>query len=288
MSKREPSIHITETNLRKILREFYDYEDSADDMIEDLVPFLMNKAYKLSLEKRSLIITNQTVANKVYNKVTNDKTDISLLANIIYSVRRKLKHKGIKPIDNTSPEWVQLKKLTPLINEYCESFNLSKREGYIDYTTRGLSKISSFRGYITKLYDMTESISLEREAWEYIENDTEPKLTKFIYDYYIQKINTVTGIPINLLDNPLKYSKFVEVRELLTSKKIKPEEYIDSQFEQLKWTSNYPEPEQLINDKSWERYNKYMYNKTSHKLGDIKEGKKNNDLVDVLKNIKKR
>jgi hypothetical protein len=282
--KRSPSIHITEDRLIDLIRQFYDYDDNADDMIADLVPFIMENGLKYSLEKRTLVLSNQVIAKKALNKVTNDKSDINLLSGIIFSVRKNLKHIGIKPIDNNSPEWVQIKKLTPIVNEYCNAFNLNKRDGYIDYVQRGLHKISSFRGYLTKLYDMSESISLEKEADILISNDKHRKLTREIHDYYVQLIAKQSGIVESFEHKPIKYAKFIQVKDIVIKMKVPFEEYIDSQFEQLDWTGSYPEPEQLINEKSGERFNKHMFQK--QKQGVNNKVKTDRGLTDVLKNIK--
>lgn len=282
--KREPSIHITESRLKDLIRQFYDYDDNADDMIEDLVPYIMENGLKYSLEKRTLVLSNQVIAKKALNKVTNDKSDISLLSGIIFSVRKNLKHMGIKPIDNNSPEWVQIKKLTPIVNEYCNAFSLNKRDGYIDYVQRGLHKINSFRGYLTKLYDMSESISLEKEADIIISEDKDKKLTKDIHDYYVHLITKQSGIAESFDKKPIKYAKFIQVKDIVLKLKIDYKEYIDSQFEQLDWTGSYPEPEQLVNEKSGERLNKHLFQKQKQGIkGKVKTDK---GLTDVLKKIK--
>lgn len=256
---RQPSIHITEKNLRSLMREFFDYDDNADDMIEDLLTYVMKGAKKLSLEKRSVSLSNQTLAKKVLNKVTNDKTDITLLSQLIFTVRKQLKHRGIKPIDVNSAEWTALKKLTPIVNDFCNDFSLTKREGYIAYIKIGLKRISSFRGYINKLYDMSETISSQFEAEQLISNDDNKKLTRDIHDYYVSIIVKNTGINENYLDKPLKYVKFIEVANLVKELKMDHRIFINAQFEGLAWANSYPEPEQLVSDKYRERLNKYVY-----------------------------
>jgi hypothetical protein len=282
--RREPSIHITESNLRYLIRKYYDFSDYIDDEVDEMTSFLMTNAVKMSLEKRLINVTNQTVATKVFSKATNDKSDISLLANLIFMVRKDLKHRGIKPIDTISAEWTQLKKLTPIVNQFCEEFSLEKREGYIIYIRAGLAKISSYRGYITKLYDMSESISLEYQANLSIINDENINLTKEIHDYYIQLVALKTGVYENYKDNPLMYSKFIEIARIVTKLKISYKSYIQSQFVGLDWTNSYPDPGQLVSDKALGRLNKFLYSKGSK----ITEKKEISDksFVEKLKNIK--
>lgn len=285
---RKPGIHITEDNLRSLIRQYFgDPEiDAAWEEANNLTDFLMIGAKKLSLEKRSINITNQTVANKVMNKVTNDKTDIMLLSNLIFSTRKQLKHKGIKPIDNNSPDWTSLKKLTPIVNNFCNDFNVGKREGYIAYTKIGLTRITSFRGYLSKLYDMSETISIQYEAEMVITSDVNKSLTRKIHDYYISIIIKRTGVSESYVDKPNKYIKFVEVAKIIESNNLDYQIFIDAQFEGLDWTGNYPEPEQLASDKCMERLNKFMYSSKGKEMAKKLSNIPDNKLTNVLKNIR--
>lgn len=284
--KRIPSIHIREDHLKKFLMEYYDYADNIEDEVNEMVDHIMSRGSKVALEGRTVKITNQNIAKKVFNKITNDKTDITLLSQIIYSVRKQLKHKGIKPINNNSTEWTQLKRLTKIVNEYCSDFELEKREGYIEYVKAGLSKIKSYRGYITKLYDMSESISNERDANQYQSEDDNKTLTRKIYEHYREKVIKVTGINPQYDSVPIKYNNFIEVRKAVEKLKVTYVDYIDAQFDQLEWTGSYPEPEQLVNDKAIDRLNKYLY--LQKKKPDTKKEKESDGkLVNVLNKLKK-
>ena len=282
--KREPSIHVTESILLRLIREFYDFDDLTEEHALEMRDYIMSRAHNYSLESRQIQITNQKIADKVLNKVVDDKTDISLLSTLIYSIRKDLKHRGIKPINNNSAEWTQLKKLTKVVNEFCNEFELGKREGYITYIRNGLKKISSYRGYITKLYDMSESLSNEYQATLEISNDKNARLTQTLHNYYIGKIAIKTGMKESFLSNPLEYVIFVRLSEKLVEMKVKPEQYIDAQFEGLGWTGNYPEPSQLLSEKAIGRLNKYLYNQKKDNTED--KPKKDRDLIETLKNIK--
>ena len=285
---RKAGIHITEDNLRSLIRQYFgDPEmDAAWEEANSLTDFIMIEGKKLSLEKRSINITNQTVAKKVLNKVTNDKTDIMLLSNLIFSTRKQLKHKGIKPIDNNSSDWTSLKKLTPVVNNFCNDFELSKREGYIAYVKIGLTRITSFRGYLNKLYDMSETISIQYEAEMVIQSDVNKTLTRDIHDYYISIIIKRTGVTESYADKPNKYIKFVEVAQLVKDNNLDYKIFIDAQFEGLDWTGNYPEPEQLASDKCMERLNKYMYSSKGKEMTKKLSNIPDNKLTNILKNIR--
>jgi len=285
---RQPSIHITENNLRSLVRQYFGdpEQDYRWDEANTLVDFIMENSVKLSLEKRSLFVDTKKIAERATKKLVNDKTDIMLLSNLIFSVRKQLRHKGIKPIDNNSTEWVSLKKLSPLINNFCNDFNLPKREGYLVYIRIGLSRISSFRGYINKLYDMSETISNQYEAEKIISDDPNKILTQKLHDYYISLIVKRTGINENYLDKPNKYVNFVKVANIIESQSLNYRVFIEAQFEGLDWTGNYPEPEQLASDKCIERLNKYMYSSKGKEQLAKESGKADSKLTNVLNKIK--
>lgn len=292
-NRRQAGIHITEGNLRKLLTEHYYLsnghdvnDDQVQEIVDDITIFLMKGAKKFSLEKRSIVMSNQTLAKKVMSKVTNDKSDILLLSNLIFQTRKQLKHRGIKPIDVNSSDWAALKKLTPMVNDFCNDYQLEKRAGYLAYLNIGLKKITSFRGYINKLYDMSETINSQFEAEELITMDENKSLTRDIHDYYISLIVKNTGILEDYKDKPLKYLKFIEVAHLVKGMKMDYKTFINAQFEGLAWTNNYPEPEQLVSDKYRERLNKYLYSSKGKAEKDKQLGKADKQLTNVLNKIK--
>jgi len=283
---RQPGIHITEGNLRSLLRQYYDYDDNCEEEVDEMVLFLLKGAKRFSLERRSLSLTNQTIAKKALAKTTNKQDDILLLSNLIFQTRKQLKHRGIKPIDVNSAEWVSLKKLTPIILEFCDDYGLSKREGMIAYIKIGLSKITSFRGYINKLYDMSETINSQYEAEQFILLDENKGLTRDIHDYYVSLIVKNTGMHEPYIDKPNKYIRFVEVANLVKELKVDYKTFINAQFEGLAWTNNYPEPEQLVSDKNRERLNKYMYSSKGKEESNQNSKVIDKGLTNILNKIK--
>jgi hypothetical protein len=287
---RQASIHIKEDDFKKLLIKhfFPNYDDKSPISIDHIefdktIRLFMYEAKKLSPDSRRITITNQKLANKVINKVVDNKTDIHKLSSIIYYVRKQLKHKGIKPLDQNSNEWASLKKLVIVINQFCVDFDIDKKIGYTEYIKIGLSKISSFRGYITKLYDMSESISNEYQAIKDIEDDENKKLTRKLHDLYFDNIYKITGLPDDYLKNPTKYSIFTQLSKMVKDLNITPEDFIESQFRGLDWANTYPEPSQLISENSIKRLNKFMFNKNNKKKVVVNS---NNKLKETLNNIK--
>lgn len=283
---REPSIHITESKLLELLCDYTGVcADEEFQQAKQMVKFVMAKAKNFSLDKR-LIVPNSKTQKKVETKLSNDKSDYNLLSGIIYTVRKKLRHRGIKSIDVNSSEYATLKKLTPILNEFCNDFELDKRQGYIEYVTTGLRKINSFRGYLTKLIDMSESISLEYDAKKFILDDKDKRITKIIHDDYVGRVVKKTSIHVDYSENPIQYINFIKVKELASKHKVSYQTFIEAQFVGLEWTGSYPEPNQLVNEKSIERLSKYLSTKNNQvKLSDDNK-KVDKKLTNILNRIK--
>ena len=248
---RDPSIHIRRSDLEKLLKVI-------DPEFKD-IDWLFKEARKVSCDNRSVSVTNDKVKKDLKKRLQSTKGDANLLSDIIYSVRVKLKHRGLKKINEGDREWLQLKELSKLCNQFCEDFELSKRAGYIAYIQICFSKISSFRAYISKFISMYESICIEYEYKKSLDNDDNKSGTKFIHDYFVTKIADKTGIHEPYYNNIIKMFAFYKARLLCDQYNVSYEDFIDAQFEALDWCQGMPSPESLNTDKSKERLQKYLY-----------------------------
>jgi len=280
---REPSIHITEENLHKImLRVFENLPDFLRVQPEMSEQILM-LARRASCDNRTISVTNQKMERKVDKILVSTKGDAMLFANILYSVRKKLRHKGIRKHDQAHRDWTKIKALAKAANDFCNDFELSKREGYIIYITIGVKKISSPRNLADKLLNMFETISLIHEAELEIDNDKHKGETTFIHDDYVNMIAQKTGIWASFVEKPREYVNFIRVREITEKLNIDHRVYLESQFSGLLWTDAYPAPYQLISEKSSERLNRYMF---ENKLSTKKTQSTKKDFRSILKKIK--
>lgn len=281
--KRQPSIHITEDILTELIRQYIEVYDDVDPA--DLAGYIALHGKPFSLDKRNITTTTQKAAKEVDRKASNNKMGYLELANLILLVRRSMKHKGVKIIDMNSPEYLALKRLTPIIIQFAEDFEMDFKPAATIYLKLGLSKLSSFRNYVGKLCDMSESLSIEYEAKTMIDSDPYKKETLRIHDIYVGTINVMTGMSDGYTENYGKYISFMRVRELCDKYKILPETYITAQFEGLAWTDNFPEPNQLVSEKAIERLNKYLYTKKI-KINKDDKTKPDKGLSSILNKIK--
>lgn len=251
--KRDPSIHVRLSVLERVLRDSF----MIDLKPSDIIP-LMSALRQDSCDNRSVTVTNDKLKRDTDRRLKTNKGDANLMSDIIYSVRIKLKHRGVRKIKENDREWLQLKELTKLANQFADDFHLEKRDAYLSYINMGMTKISSFRSLINKFISMYETICNEYESLKDLEEDDKPELTKQASEYFVNKIAERTGI-YEPFKNKSKFAIFFKLRKLCDELGVDSETFIDAQFEALDWCNGIPTPESLIGDKSKERLNKYLF-----------------------------
>mgnify|MGYP000375025774 CR=1 FL=1 len=253
--KREPSIHITRTQLKSLFNRF-----GVDVSVDDFLAY----AKKTALNSRSILVSSKQIDKKVNNILLADTGDAYLVADIIYATRIKLKHRGVRKINETQQrEWTNCKKLAQICNIFCKDFQLETREGFIKYIKIGISKMNNARNLVQRLISMQEVITETYVAQkEYMElSSKDKKIIKDMHDYYVKKIADKTGILESFEKDMDKYQYFIQLYHFLKDRDWLPNypDYITAQFEGLSWCNGIPELSSLTNDKSIARYNKYLY-----------------------------
>lgn len=257
---RIPSIHIREDELIQVIESIKGLGNIHKMKSKELVKLITQYSSGSSCNNRTVVISNNKQDKKAKEILKSSKGDAMILSSLIYVVRKKLRHKAIKKIDQDSRDWGKLKELVKCCIEFCNDFNLDKKEGFTIYVQTCLGKISSYRNYVSKMVSMHEGITMEYEAKLQVENDNNPKETRDIFDYYKKLVYDHTGLPLtDASENYVRYSKFINVRETTDQLDIPYQIYIKAQFDGLEWSGNYPEPSQLIGDNAIDRLNKYLY-----------------------------
>ena len=114
---RDPSIHITKSQFRSLLKEF------------GINRFPTERFFVAAKQKaataRIVAITNKKNIKKVNNIALAAPGDANLAASILYAVRIQLKHRGVKKIDESDKrQWPQVKALAEACNIFCQDFGL--------------------------------------------------------------------------------------------------------------------------------------------------------------------
>lgn len=251
-TKRSPSIHITKSQFEEILNilEVDNFPVEAFFVI----------ARKEAINHRAVLVSNNKNTKRVKNILLASKGDAALVADILYATRIKLKHRGVRKInESNSREWANCKKLAEVCNTFCEDFKFDTREGFIKYIETGLKRMTDYRNVMQRLLSMQENITNQVEAELELKGDKDPGFTKDIHDEFIKRVASVTGIYESYEHQPEKYVHFLRIHNLMDEKDWNVFQFLDAQFEALAWCNGLPEPSQMYNDKAIERYNKYLY-----------------------------
>lgn len=260
-TKRSPSIHITKSQFEEILNilEVDNFPVEAFFVI----------ARKGAINHRAVLVSNNKNTKQVNNILLASKGDAALVADILYAIRIKLKHRGVRKInESNSREWANCKKLAEVCNTFCEDFKFDTREGFIKYIETGLKRMTDYRNVMQRLLSMQENITNQVEAELELKGDKDPGFTKDIHDEFIKRVASVTGIYESYEHQPEKYVHFLRIHNLMDEKDWNVFQFLDAQFEALAWCNGLPEPSQMYNDKAIERYNKYLYKNKSKQLLD--------------------
>lgn len=252
INKRDPSIHITKSQFQEICDELG---------IELPVDTIFAYAQRKAINTRGILVSNNKINKQVNNVLLADKGDAQMVADIIYATRIKLKHKGVRKINQGNlREWTNCKKLAEICNTFCQDFELPTREGFIKYIELGIKKMPDARALTTRLIGLQDSITEEFSAIKEIQ-ELSPKdkqtITQ-IQDFYVRQIADRTGIYEPIKD-PGKFTHFIRLYDFLNKKGWNYKEYIIAQFEGLAWCNGIPELSQLTSEKAISRYNKYLY-----------------------------
>lgn len=257
---RDPGIHITESELAKILEQIWEGPPFAEKgWQKELATKIVRLAKNKTLTSRSVTISSELIEKRVKKQLRANVGDTKMMADLIYKIRYRRGHRGIAKIKEGSAEYTKIKGLVEVCIQFCQDYELGKKEGFTIYLTLGLQRISSSLNIITKLVNMAESISQIYQDELLIKDDNNKAETLEIIKYYSTLIVEQTGMVPNIESDPRKMARFVEVRKVTDEIDIPHQIYIDAQFQGLKWTDSYPEPNQLIGDKAIERVNKYMF-----------------------------
>lgn len=255
---REPSIHITKSQFEEILNilEVDNFPVEAFFVI----------ARKEAINHRAVLVSNNKNTKRVNNILLASKGDAALVADILYATRIKLKHRGVRKInESNSREWENCKKLAEICNTFCEDFKFDTREGFIKYIETGLKRMTDYRNVMQRLISMQDNITNQVDAEIELQN-SDLKLTKEIHDYFIGKIAKATGIYESYENQPEKYVHFAKVGDFLKEEGWDYKTFIDAQFESLAWCNGLPDIAQMYTDKAIERYNKYLYKNKNKQL----------------------
>lgn len=286
---REPSIHITESALTKILHGLLDDRIGAK-RINPLVFDLLSEARKYQLSERKLLASNKKNTQRAENINKSPLEYTMIMAKAIYHVRKSLKHRGIDIAKPGTKDFTIIKDITASALEYVDELKLTG--SYDTMFAKYIRSYMSMQGKDAKfnllaLRGKSEQIIAYDKSVHELLSDKNSDKTERAYRKYNQYIIKQTGEILTHYDKmPDKYKCFMEVANRATTIGITVEVWIDAQFSELEWTKSIPEPGQLIGPKAEERLQKYLY-KNNIKLRATPDEVDNKEKINKFKNLRK-
>lgn len=253
--EREPSIHVTRSVLLQIVHEL------GIQLSKPNIDRIMKAARELSADNRSMIAkSNQTRQMK---KAEGTIKEANLAAEIIYSIRVKLRHVGVTKIKQSSPTWGQIRELVPALNQFCERYSLTQRRGYIDFISLGLdlmskNKRANYNYCASWMLKHTDYIISTYDANNLVREDPYPQNTQELVSIYQTKVMEMTGMYIDYTKDSKEYAHFIGARQLADKWGIDYETFVDAQFASLEFCKGIPRITDLDNEKAEQRLAQFI------------------------------
>lgn len=253
---RIPSIHIRKDDLVKVIKK---YGEITIDNLDTI--FMECKRY--AVDTRSIQVDTVKLQQKVEKHTSSTMGDTNLVSDLIYALRVQLKHIGVQKIKQSDPQWSNLKDLVVVLNGFCETYDIPKREGYIAYLEIGFQMMSKIKKvnyqYCAKWLTQKVDVIVETYiATEEIKKDKYPKATISIHNYYVQLVAERTGILENFRGDPQNYVHFIRAIELTIELHVPEDIFIQAQFDALNYCNGIPRPQDLYSDKAKPRLIKFL------------------------------
>ena len=255
MMLREPSIHITRSVFVNLVREL------GIKLSKPNIDRIMKAAREVSADNRTMIAkANQS---KQIRKTEGTIKEANLAAQIIYSIRVKLRHVGVTKIKQTDMVWGQVRELVPVLNQFCEKYELGKREGYIAFIELGIellskSKRANFQYCASWMMKHADYITSTYEANNRVREDPYPQNTRELVTIYQNRVMEMSGMYIDYTQNLKEYAHFIGARQLADKWSIDYDTFIDAQFAALEFCKGIPKTTDLDNEKAEQRLAQYI------------------------------
>lgn len=254
--KRNPTIHVTLTNLIKILRHlgFDDPMETAVSIMTAAVPYAVKDRYVVKGDN-----STRRKLKKHIDAVQKSRVSIEKFNQLLLSCRMAAGHKGVRVIRDGDAQYMTLKEVAGAACEFADAFKFDQvEEGVKVFIQLGLKLMR--RDYsINKFKYYQEKIYAHYEAKHTIDDDPEPDTTKEVYRCWKDLMLEYAGLD-RQLERDEDYVVMVYVRMDAESAGAHYEDWLRAQFEGLKFLDRVPNLSQLYGDKAYTRYLDYQAN----------------------------
>jgi len=254
---RDPSIHLTESDLILVLNEAFKGISPIKWNQEKLAKKIVALSKRKSRPNRMIYVSNDKLQRTATKIVKTGISETELFSQILTYERKRMRHRGIRVSKIGDPDWLQVKEAASLAADFCNEFELEKKEGFIEYVRQGLSMMKNYS--IQKFKTLHGPICKKYECIQELQLDPTPHKTEEMFTLYYNTVNEKAGFCPNYKEQPEKYIGFKRAvdtaKELNTSIKL----YLRAQFYSLEWASGIPDPLSLYGNLAKERVTKYAF-----------------------------
>jgi hypothetical protein len=289
--KRDPSLHITKSNLVKVLKAALIPFEDAD------IERIFEKAAVYQIKNRYLLKAVGKDGKAVKKVMDNTSGNVQMFNRLLNQLRLKANHRFTSVIGKGTSEYVILMEIASLAEAFKLKYKIDATdEAYTYYIESGLELMGNKYGLSKFKYYNTSICETFECAVEISEDKTKDDTKAFQECWKVIMLERVGECPT--IKKVSDYVHLVRGKNAAKAKKASFANWIDAQFEGLAFLSAIPELNQMYGDNALKRYDKYMQAATSAKkkdataLGDEADIKKikgaDLDYFDLIKNAKKK
>lgn len=259
--ERDPAIHITLSNFKMILKSLgLENADTLSNRIfKAAVPYNIKDRYIIAGDAEVRKQARRVVAASASTGVSPERFN-----RLLTTLRTQAGHRGVVHlrISDTS-NWMLLKEVTQLSNEFAESHGLDAEEAAGHFIKLGI-KLMKRQYSLGKFKYYREKINSLYIAADMVENDPKHKQTKECYTIWRELMQKYGKFIYDLKD----YEQFVimvYVRMEADAVGASYRDWLAAQFEFFTVFQTVPTLNQLVTDAALQRYYDYMTKKRGNK-----------------------
>lgn len=255
---RDPTIHITLSNLKTVLSYYF---DDVDDYVMSKI---LSSSRKYQIRDRYAVQVKNLQQLKRVQKVVDTSVDdiaIDKFNMVLYTKRKELDHKFTMKIGRKEAAYTNLVKAA----ELCMAFHVASgasdyMESCITYITIGL-KLMGKRYALNKFSYYNERIVETAKAKELIKQEKESGSIDnaiSVYEYYCNLISESTGVDWSDRNiTEVNFVSFIYAYQDADEAGADYSDWVSAQFSELAWTGSVPEYNQLFGENAIHRYSKW-------------------------------
>lgn len=246
---KNPSIHVTKSVLRSILRS-YGLIDS-----EDLLEYIFENARPHQLYNRALVVSGSDRKPVAKDKLEAEQVSDAEAFNTVLTLERRKAGHLFPALSRDERAWQVLVKISKVAATMADDFNISKAEAFSAYAKLGVSMMGT-KYSIQRLLSYKDRIYQALSEEMLVAKDTNPVGTSQLRTAYEMEFHKRHGQ--NFHQYPDHALHFVLAREMADKLNADYREFVVSQVHGLEFTGGFPEPQQLHTPNAETRYMQYL------------------------------